>query len=86
VAGLPDRSNNGAENFHKQLKMRVKVSHPNLFVFLDHHLRSLSVTKCWTFQDSDSIRDFEDFQGAVKGTTAIKRTREGMEKYSSVRY
>ena len=36
------RTNNGVENFHNQLKTRVKVSHPNLFVILDH-LRNLSV-------------------------------------------
>ena len=34
VVGIPDRTNNSAENFHKQLKMHVKVSHPNLSVYL----------------------------------------------------
>jgi len=70
VVGIPDKSNNGVENFHKQLKMRVNVSHPNLFVFLDH-LRTLSVNLMLDVSRLQQHRKIllEDFHGAVKRTT-----------------
>ena len=58
VAGLPDRTNNGVENFHKQSKTRVKIAHPNLFVFLDH-LRTLSVD---LMLEVCRLRQLEEFE------------------------
>lgn len=84
VAGLPDRTNNGVENFHKQLKMRVKVSHPNLFVFLDH-LRNLSVD---LMLEVSRLRQHRRIRRIPRRRQKNndKRIRESMEKYSSGRY
>lgn len=36
VQGHPERTNNGVESFHATLGRKIKVTHPNLFVFLGH--------------------------------------------------
>ena len=43
VVGNRDRTNNGVESFHAALQRRIKVSHPNLFTFLDH-LQQIAMT------------------------------------------
>jgi len=70
VVSIPDRTNNGVENFHKELKMRVKVSHPSLLKFLDH-LQSTLVDLMLDVSRLHQHRKilFEDFHGAVKRTT-----------------
>lgn len=84
VAGLPDRTNNGVENFHKQLKTRVKIAHPNLFVFLDH-LRTLSVD---LMLEVSRLRQHRRIRRIPRRRQKNndKRIRESMEKYASGRY
>ena len=36
VRDCPARTNNAVESFHAALRRRIKVSHPNLFAFLEH--------------------------------------------------
>jgi len=36
LANSQDRTSNGVESFHAALRQRVRVSHPNLLIFLKH--------------------------------------------------
>jgi hypothetical protein len=81
VANSRDRTNNGVESFHAAFRRRVRVSHPNLFVFLKH----LTEVSQDTVGDCERLTHGRQIRRPKKKVTVMndKRIKMCTDKFTS---
>jgi hypothetical protein len=81
---LPVRTNNQVDSSHKQFKLRVMISHPSMFVFLNH-LRTLANDFMLEISNLRRRRRIQR-QPRRRQRNNDERIRNRLYKYSSGRY